>query len=77
MSNPTLIIENLDFISIQNEYFLSESSTGYNSTDFVNWNLVVVDGVNDANLGFPYPVSNNLYPSDLLSLAYLPLKVST
>ena len=74
MSNPTLIIENLNFTSIQNEYFLGGSSSGYNSSDFINWNLLVVDGVNDANLGFPSTISNNLYPSDLLSLTDLPFK---
>lgn len=78
MSNPKLIVENLDFASIQNEYFLGESSTGYNSTNFVNWNLLVAQGVNDVDLGgYPYPISNNLYPSDLLSLANLPFKNSS
>ena len=73
-NSQTLAIYNLEFIDIQNEYLLWDTTANTSADNaFINWNLATTNGVNDTNVNsFPVDSENlgSLYPDDLLSFSY-------
>ena len=79
-NSQTLAIYNLEFIDIQNEYFVNESNALANDA-FINWNLPTINGVNNVLVGFPVKIgstpSGNIYPDDLFSFSYTDFRPSS